>query len=171
MLPAIVFPLICSFLSENSSTWQLLLPHLPSLGQSRNYIQQMRQGTEAMVDWSNGEDEGCVQGRRNQKPFKMRLFYSHDDLTFWAGLVEATCDVAAEAERPDWSPWRTRRLMLRCVGDETTNAQRCIHAYMSVWLFLKDLWTCEIPMHFWEEKNSVWWQSLSHTRPIPTKSI
>lgn len=41
-------------------------------------------------------------GRRNQEPFKMRLFYSHDDLTScWAGLVERPVCVVAEAVRPD----------------------------------------------------------------------
>lgn len=44
-----------SILSENSGTWQLLHPHLPPLGHSRNYIWQMRQGAEAMDEWADGE--------------------------------------------------------------------------------------------------------------------
>ena len=72
---------------------------------------------------TKAEFEGA--GRSNQKPFKTRPFHSHDDLTSCcAGPMEWPVMLLLRAERPAWGPWRKRRAVLRCGGDERRNIQR-----------------------------------------------
>lgn len=136
MLPVIVFSLICSFLSENSWTWQLLHPHLPPLGQSRNYIWQMRQGTKAMVDWSDGEGEGCVQGSRKQEP---EAFQYETALQPWWShfLLGRSCGATCVCCCWGWEAWlkppedqEIDAMMWRWWNEKYTRTQKCIHAYI-----------------------------------------
>lgn len=98
-----------SILFENSGTWQLLHPHLPPLGHSRNYIWQMRQGAEAMAEWADGEGYGCVQW---EEPLStLQAPWSH--VLLQRGWTGEPVRVVIKAHKPEWSSnTPLRRLMV-----------------------------------------------------------